>query len=229
MTFNSTTPGGPTVKATAWYLNGQRQRFKKPLSANIRPASESVTPERTALNPNIKPTTTSTTSSSCSSSVILSIPRPPNSQRHPTATWTCRTGSAVTQVQSMNLTNMTTSLTGLGFGSINNTNGTAVGTRDRKSDRRCAFRICQRDPLWAKIHRQQRLFQDRINDRIDGVSAVPEPSSVILLFTVAILGFKLSQIRAAAVAISPDNASNPGGGRLIRSPQASSSIPYFLP
>ena len=108
MTFNSTTPGGADHQGNRLVPQWRAAPFKKRLSANTRPVWESVTPARTALNPNIKSTTTGSTSTSCSSSVRPSIPPPFNITSTSGGDMDVSYWLGGNAGQSMNLTSLTT-------------------------------------------------------------------------------------------------------------------------
>ena len=95
--------------------------------------------------------------------------------------------------QNMNLSNVTTAnLASLGFGAINNDLGTAVGNRDVSLTSGVPAGSVNAILFGAKSGDNDDYF--KIGSMGGATSsAVPEPSSVILLFTVAALGFKLSR------------------------------------
>ncbi len=192
ITFASTTPGGPTVKATAWYLNASGTFQKATLgqySAGLGvcyPGENCSQPEHQTDNyvydefvlfEFSKPIDPSTAKLTTTSNADLDV-----------SYWLG--GNAV---QSLNLTNLTTSLTGLGFGSINNSNGTATGTRTVDLTGGTPTGYVNAILFGPKYTDGNDYFKIGGMSGSTGVSAVPEPSSVILLFTVALLGFKLSR------------------------------------
>ena len=192
LTFNSTTPGGPTVRATAWYLNGSgvfQMATLGQYSAGLGvcyPGENCSQPEHQIDN------------YSHDEFVLLEFSKPvdPISAKITTTSngdmdvsyWLG--GNAV---QSLSLATLTTSLTGLGFGSINNTNGSVGGTRTVSLGGGAPYVYYNAILFGPKYTDNNDYFKLASMTGSTGVSTVPEPSSVILLFTVAILGFKLSR------------------------------------
>ena len=191
MTFAATTPGGATVKATAWYLNSNGTFQKATLgqySAGLGvcyPGEDCSQPEHQVDNHGYD------------EFVLLEFSSPidPASVK---LTSTSGGGMDVSYWlggnagQSMSLKNMTTSLSSLGFGQMNNS--TADSTTH----------VVNLASGLPSGYVNAILFGPKYNDSNDyfkitsmtgsnGVSAVPEPSSVILLFSVAILGFKFTK------------------------------------
>src|SRR4029077_16574043 len=80
----------------------------------------------------------------------------------------------------------------LGFGPINNSDGTASGTRtvDLTGGAPAGY---VNAILFGPRYGQNDANYDYFKVTSFTGSTVPEPSSVILLFTVAVLGFKLSR------------------------------------
>jgi hypothetical protein len=192
MTFASTTPGGPTVKATAWYLNSSGTFQKATLgqySAGLGvcyPGENCSQPEHQVDN------------NAYDEFVLFEFSKPVDPS---TVTLTSTSGGDMdvsywlggNAVQSLNLKNLTSSLNGLGFGSINNTNGTATGTRVVDLSGGTPSGYVNAILFGPKYTDGNDYFKITSMTGSTGVSAVPEPSSVILLFTVALLGFKLNR------------------------------------
>lgn len=192
MTFAATTPGGPTIKATAWYINGSGTLQKATLgqySAGLGvcyPGENCSQPEHQVDN------------NAYDEFVLFEFSKPIDPIN---ATLTSTSGGDMdvsywlggNAVQSLNLTGLTTSLNGLGFGSINNSDGTASGTRVVDLTGGTPSGYVNAILFGPKYTDGNDYFKISGMTGSNGVSAVPEPSSVILLFTVALLGFKLTR------------------------------------
>jgi hypothetical protein len=192
ITFNSTTPGGPTVKATAWYLNSSGTFQKATLgqySAGLGvcyPGENCSQPEHQVDN------------NAYDEFVLFEFSKPVDPS---SASLTSTSGGDMdvsywlggNAVQSLNLTNLTTSLNGLGFGSINNSNGTASGTRTVDLTGGAPLGYVNAILFGPKYTDNNDYFKIGGMSGSTGLSSVPEPSSVILLFTVALVGFRLSK------------------------------------
>ena len=153
--LRQSTPGGPTIKATAWYLNGHASTFQKATLGQYSAGLGVCYPGENCSNPDHQ-----VDNNAYDEYVLFEFSAPVD----PSTVHITSTSSGDLDVsywlggnagQNMNLTSLTTAtLAGLGFGAINNDLGTASGSRDVGSDRRDACRHCQRDSLWAKIRRQ---------------------------------------------------------------------------
>ena len=105
--------------------------------------------------------------------------------------------------QNMNLSGLTTAtLASLGFGAINDNLGTAVGSRDVSLTAGVPSGSVNAILFGAKSGDNDDYFKIGSMGGATA-SAVPEPSSVILLFTVAALGLKLSRRSQAVAGNSP--------------------------
>ena len=104
--------------------------------------------------------------------------------------------------QNMDLSGLTTaSLSGLGFGVINDNLGTAIGSRDVSLTSGVPAGPVNAILFGAKYGDNDDYFKIGTMGG-STATAVPEPSSVILLFTVAVLGLKIKQTWQAV----PDNS-----------------------
>jgi PEP-CTERM motif len=182
-----TTPGGPTVTATAWYVNGNgtlQQAALGQYSSGLGVCYQS---------------TTCTQQVDFDEYVLLqfSAPVDPSS-----VTITSSTGGGLdasywlgsSAGQNMNLTGRgMSSLTSLGFGSMTNSTGGSGGTR--AVDFTGAPGGTVNAILFGSMYGYGSDFFDvqGMTGTFTSSVSVPEPSSVILLFTIALLGLGLSR------------------------------------
>jgi hypothetical protein len=199
MTFNASPSGGPTIKATAWYLNGTTSgaTFQKATLGQYSNGLGICYPGENCTNPDHQ-----VDNNAFDEYVLFEFSTPVDpSTVHITSTssgdldvsyWLGGTAG-----QNMNLTGLTTAgLSGLGFGAINGSDGTPVGTRDVDLTAGIPAGTVNAILFGAKNGDNDDYFKIGSMGGATGsgsTSAVPEPSSVILLLTVAVLGFKLSR------------------------------------
>ena len=186
----SSTPGGATVTASAWYLDGNGTFQKATLgqySAGLGvcyPGENCTQPDHQVDN------------SGYDEYVLFQFSKPVD----PSSMNIASTSGGDTDVSywlggnagNLNLTGLTTSLTGLGFGTRND--NTSTSTTSRTVDLTTGVPAGSVNAI---------LFGAKYGDTNDffkiagmggtGAPAVPEPSSVILLFTATVLGLRLSR------------------------------------
>jgi hypothetical protein len=195
ITFSASPGGGPTIKATAWYLNGTTSSatFQKATVGQYSSGLGVCYPGENCTNPDHQ-----VDNNAFDEYILFEFSAPVDpSTVHITSTSSGDLDASYwlggTAGQAMNLTGLTTSaLSGLGFGAINNDLGTASGSRD--------VNLTSGVPSGTV---NAILFGPKNGDNDDyfkigsmggsTASAVPEPSSVILLFTVAVVGLKVSR------------------------------------
>ena len=185
-------PGSLAIKATAWYINGTtgNSTFQQATLGQYTTGLGVCYPGESCTNPNDQ-----TDNNGFSEYVLLEFGTPVD----PTTMHITSSNGGDLDVsywlggskgQNMNLTGLTIgNLASLGFGSVNNSQGSAIGSRDVD--------------LTAGLpsgYVNAILFGPKSNDNDDyfkigsmtGMPA-PEPSSWILLFTVAALGLKFGR------------------------------------
>ncbi len=189
MTFNSIVTGGPTITASAWYIDLSGQLQKATLG-RYWPGLGVCSFNESCTSPNHQ-----VDNSGYDQSILFhfSAPIDPSTMNIIWTTggdldasyWLGGTSTA------MNLTgdNVTTSLTALGFGAQNVSNGTA-NPDGRAVDLTTGVPAGYVNPILfgAKNGDIDDYFKIADTSGSTGSSAVPEPSSVILLFTVVALG-----------------------------------------
>jgi hypothetical protein len=196
ISFSSVPGGGPTVKATAWYINGTlgTSTFAKATLGQYSSGLGVCYPGENCTNPDHQ-----VDNNTFDEYVLFEFSAPVD----PSTVHITSTSSGDLDVsywlggnagQNMNLTGLTTAtLSGLGFGAINNDLGTAVGSRDVNLTGGLPAGSVNAILFGAKNGDNDDYFKIGSMGGATASAAVPEPSSVILLFTVAVLGFKLSR------------------------------------
>jgi len=190
----SASPSGPSIKATAWYVNGTTgsSTLQKATLGQYSQGLGVCYPGENCTNPDHQ-----TDNNAFDEYVLFEFSAPVDpSTVHITSTnggdldvsyWLG--GNAG---QNMNLSGLTTaSLSSLGFGAINDNLGTAIGSRDVSLTGGLPSGSVNAILFGAKSGDNDDYF--KIGSMGGTASAVPEPSSVILLFTVAALGLKLGR------------------------------------
>lgn len=192
MVFSASPGGGPAIKATAWYLNGSNT-FQKATLGQYSSGLGVCYPGENCTQPDHQ-----VDNSGFDEYVLFEFATPVDpSTVHITSTSGADLDASYflggTAGQNMNLTGLTTaSLSGLGFGAINDDLGTASGSRDVSLLSGLPPGPVNAILFGAKYGNTDDFF--KIGTMGGSTSSpVPEPSSVILLFTIALLVFKLGR------------------------------------
>ena len=189
-------PGGDTIKATAWYLNGTTSSatLQKATLGQYSSGLGICYPGEDCTNPNHQ------VDNNMFDEYILfefSSPIDPSTVNI-TSTYTGDLDVTYwlggTAGQTMNLTGLTTSLTGLGFGVQNDNLGTATGSRTVDLSGGVPAGPVNAILFGAKYLDSDDYFKVGGMAGISTVTtAVPEPSSVILLLTAGLAGWRWSR------------------------------------